>query len=303
MTKAFKFFFVTLVIIACQPNDQLSDDGDQIMALIEKQLSFGARLNNSTAKEKCTQWIKQTAQKLGYKVRIDRWTESVDGEKREFANIIATKKGIDEAKFIIAGSHYDTKKIQNYPKFIGANDGASSTAVLIAIMNKLVHFKNKKTIHFTFFDGEECFGKNNNYRRPHQGSLNGLHGSTRYAKQILYSNKVKNCDAMLLMDMVGDKDLNISFPTNNSKSLINKALNIARKEQVSEFFSSSNQAILDDHLPFQEIGIPTINFIDFNYGKNNQYWHTDQDTLDKLNPKSLAITARIFTKLLKELAK
>ena len=307
MTKVFKIFTCLCLFFACQETNKqtynLDFDGKEIMTLVEKQLSFGKRVNNSTAKEKCVQWIVEIAKQYGYSVELDNWKENVKGAERNFTNIIATKKGsLDNGDFIIAGSHYDTKYIPSQVNFLGANDGASSTAALLAVMKKLQKWENKKALRFIFFDGEECFGGNNDYKRIHEGSLNGLHGSSRYAQKLLYDNTLKNCHAMLLMDMIGDKNLNIEFPYNNSPKLIDFTLNLVKEEKLEKYFSKSNKIILDDHLPFEELGVATINFIDFNYGENNQFWHTNEDTLDKLSPDSLAITTHIFTKLLKSLA-
>ena len=300
MIKAFKFIGLAL-ILSCQP--KIKTQGDEIFSLVEKQLEFGPRLNNSEAKEKCVKWIESFAKKLNYQVKVDRWEETVEGEKRSFANIIVTKKGNNpNGEFIITGSHYDTKQIHSAPNFTGANDGASSTAALLFVIKQLANWQSDKTIHFIFFDGEECFGHNNNYKRPYQGKLNGLHGSQRYANQLLYQNKIKKCTAVLIMDMIGDKDLDISFPYNNSKKLISQAMDIAKNLNLENYFSYSKQAILDDHLPFHELGIPAINFIDFSYGKNNKFWHTEEDTIDKLSPKSLETTTKVFTQLLKNLA-
>ena len=89
--------------------------------------------------------------------------------------------------------------------------------------------------------------------------------------------------------MIGDKKLLVKFPKNTTKSLVNYSLMIAENYGLEKFFIQGNQNILDDHMPFYNRGIPSINFIDFNYGPNNSYWHTENDTLDKLSPRSLEI--------------
>ena len=304
MIKAFKILLIGLLLFSCKKPTLLEKEGEQIFSLVARQVEFGARTNNSKNKEKCLEWIKRQGSKLGYEVAIDRWSENVKGSKRHFANIIITKKALKPTeKFIILGTHYDTKIIAGKPNFISANDGGSSTGALIFLMKKLKNWDNQNNIQFVFFDGEECFGGNNDYRRHYEGELNGLHGSTRYAHKILYSGRRKNCKAMLLMDMIGDKNLHITFPRNNSSKLVSKALEIAKREKFSAHFSRSKNMILDDHVPFHEIGVPTINFIDFEYGENNKYWHTEEDTLDKLSPRNLAISAYVFTQLLKEVDK
>lgn len=266
----------------------------QLLADVETQVNFGPRPAGSAALAECAQWLEDTIKGMGVAVKQDRWDEATaDGNKR-FINVEAEIAG-NEPGFIILASHFDTKLLPGQ-HFVGANDAGSSTALLLELIRYLkVNYKAGPTLKFLFFDGEECV---------HSYTENdGLHGSKRVADRIFYDGQVKDCQAMILMDMVGDKDLHIQFTRGMSRSLIDRVLELAEAAGYGDYFSYSATAprILDDHEPFFEKGIDAIDFIDFNFGPHNSYWHTEADRLDKISGESMAIVGEVVLMLLDDL--
>jgi glutaminyl-peptide cyclotransferase len=265
-------------------------DGDYCMALVQKQIDFGPRLLNSQAAKVTAEWIAQEAKKAGWQVEIDEWTEKHRGKLNTYRNVICTLPG-EGKDFILLGSHYDTKTIVGMPNFVSANDGGSSTALLIELMKHIP--KGGKTVRMVHFDGEEC--------EVNYAHNDGLHGSKRYASQLVVKGEIRNCKAMILVDMIADKDLQIAIPANGDDKLKDLALATAKNNNWSKHFSKGKTSVLDDHVPFVELGVPAIDLIDFSYGPNNSYWHTEKDTLDKLSPRSFEIVGEVVLQMLEQL--
>jgi len=194
--------------------------------------------------------------------------------------------------FILIGSRYDTKKLMSVPDFEGANDSASSTGLLLTVIKavKAHSIKSPLTLKFAFFDGEECFIS--------YTDNDGLYGSRYLCEKWKKDNKLKNCKAVIILDMVGDKELNITIPSGASPDLVSKLKKIAEKQNKKGFFAEHNGDIIDDHTPFQKVGIPTIDIIDFEFGESNRYWHTKADTFDKISQESLETVGNVTLELL-----
>ena len=300
--KVFNFCLLFYLNFSCAYNvipDFLKTDGEAIYSLVKEQISFGPRVSGSKEIYKNFLWLKQWGKKYSYKVFSDKWDNFISGSRREMRNLYAIREGKRKTQnFIIIASHYDTKFIESKPNFLGVNDGGSSTALLAYIMKKIALFPNKWDkacqLRFVFFDGEECYY---NY-----SSGDGLSGSYYLLNKLLNKDELQYCKAFILADMVGDKDLLIDFPKNTSLSLRRRSLNIAKLYNLEKFFQSSQRPIIDDHLPFFEKNVESINFIDFDYGKNNSFWHTKEDTIDKLSPSSLEKVGDVILKLIYDLS-
>lgn len=274
-------------------------DGNAAMELVKKQLAFGPRHVNSEAAEKCANFIADFGRKLGFNVKVDIWSEGSGSNSRVFRNIICTKRG-QGTQSVVCGSHYDTKILTEYPKFTGANDGASSTALLMHMMEQISKsdkWNHHCTIHFVFFDGEEAIVE--------YTQTDGLNGSRRFVRNMYMKGENTSCRGMILMDMVGDKDFKLTIPGNSTDWLVDKTKEIAAKLNLSKYVSDlDTNGFLDDHVPFLQAGISAIDLIDFEYGHKTpengggSYWHTDEDTIDKLSPESLKICGTIFKHLL-----
>jgi hypothetical protein len=188
---------------------------------------------------------------------------------------------------IVLATHYET----NYPlkniNFVGANDGAATTGLLLAIADQL---RGKTldgySVWLVFFDGEEAIqswsASDSTYGSRHLAAKWGSNGTL---------NKIR---AFILTDMIGDKDLDIQRESRSTAWLVDTMRQAAKKFGDEKYFFKQEMAVEDDHLPFVQRGVPSIDMIDLNYGPNNSYHHTAQDTLDKISAKSLTIDGDVL---------
>ncbi len=232
---------------------------------------------------------------LGYKTVVDTFSEETPTGKMFFNNVLGRLPGNTD-RLIILASHFDTKAGIS-EDFQGANDSGSSSGVLLELARVLSEGAPFETDFLVaFFDGEEC--------RTKYSPTDGLHGSRRLAQQILAGGGAELVEAMILLDMVGDKDLNITIPRNCSKELVTELFSAAHKVGVRPKFSLGSGSILDDHVPFLLAGMPAIDLIDFEYGSAtglNDYWHTPNDTMDKLSAESMQTVGDVVLRMVENL--
>ena len=187
---------------------------------------------------------------------------------------------------MVFASHYETN-IWLPKTYVGANDGGSSTGLLLEFAS-LVREKAKNgpmdgySVWLVFTDGEEAMQRD--------WSNDSLYGSKHLAEKWQRDGTSKQIKALLLADMIGDSDLNIEQDANSSIRLQMIAFAAASHYGYQSHFYGRQSAIDDDHLPFAKAGIPVMDFIDLDYGYNNSFHHTPEDTLDKLSSKSLEIS-------------
>ena len=188
---------------------------------------------------------------------------------------------------IVLGTHYET----NYPlrniNFVGANDGAATTGLLMAIADQL---RSKKldgySVWLVFFDGEEAF--------EHWSASDSTYGSRHLAAKWGGNGTLGKIKAFMLADMIGDKDLDIQRETNSTGWLVDLVRQAAKRFGDERYFFQTDEPVEDDHLPFVKRGVPSIDVIDLDYGPNNSYHHTAQDTIDKVSARSLSIDGDVF---------
>ena len=188
---------------------------------------------------------------------------------------------------IVLATHYET----NYPlrtiNFVGANDGASTTGLLLAIADQLRgHTLDGYSVWLVFDDGEEAFtvwsDSDSTYGTKHLAAKWGRDGTLGRIK------------AFMVADMIGNKDLNIQHESRSAGWLVDLVAKAAKKFGYERYFFMKTEQIEDDHLPFVQRGVPAIDIIDIDYGPNNAYHHTALDTLDKISAKSLTIDGDVF---------
>lgn len=288
-----KLMLLLLIISPSCRNNIKAPTVDSKLAfdLVEKLVSFGPRFSGSKNIVLTSNFIANKAKEFGADVKIENFKEITPEGNVTFRNIIAEIKG-ESDKFIIVGSHYDTKKIDSIPDFEGANDSGSSTGLLLAMIKSIKKSKliPRYSLRFVFFDGEECFLKYTNY--------DGLYGSRYHLKQMLASGEKKQCKAVIILDMIGDKNLNVTIPNSSDPELAKLLFNSAKTLGVKKYFTWFKGDILDDHTPFVNANIPAIDIIDFEFGPSNIYWHSKADTMDKISPKSLEITGNVTLHML-----
>ncbi len=276
--------------------DPAQFSGEKAYQELEDLLALGLRDSGTPGAETAARHLQQRLKDHGVEARISEFEEMTPRGLVTFRNVIGRIPGKGPG-FIVVGSHYDTKS--GMPEgFQGANDSGSSTAVLLEMAALAARQPGTPPVDllFVFFDGEEC--------RVRYTHGDGLHGSLHFVRELQREKRVKEARAMILLDMVGDRDLGFTLPRNSSPELLARLFDAAREENVRHLFSLYPHAIGDDHEPFLRAGIPAINLIDFHFGSapgRNDHWHSAEDTLDKIAPESLQISGRVTLRLLNRL--
>jgi len=258
-------------------------DAAKAMDYVRQVVSFGPRYLNSPGHKKTEEFLRALLK--GDDVEEDAFTASTPAGSLPMVNFIAKFPGSQSGTVVLAG-HYDTLYGRN--DFVGANDAASDTGLLLAIADYLRAQKKRQgySIWLVWLDGEEAVKQ--------WTATDSVYGARHLADKWQKDGTAKNIKAFLLADMIGDKDLDIDRDQNSTpwlQDLVGQAA--ARLGYQSHFFQRLN-AVEDDHLPFARIGVPVADLIDFNYGYNNVFWHSPQDTVDKLSPQSLAIVGDVM---------
>jgi glutaminyl-peptide cyclotransferase len=259
-------------------------DSARAFQYVKEIVAFGPRPIGSQNHKKVEDYI--LSHLKADSVEEDAFTIETTEGKFPVRNLIAKFPGTGSGIIVIA-SHYDT----NYPlrdtSYVGANDGASSSALLLEMANQL-HGKKREgnSVWLLWDDAEESM------RLPWYDP-ESLYGVRHLAQKWQADGTIKNIKAFLLEDMIGDADLHIEREANSTPWLEDLIYQAAtRLGYQSHFFERTSQ-IEDDHMPFVEHGVPSADLIDFEYGYNNVFWHTPQDTVDKLSPKSLEIVGTV----------
>jgi glutaminyl-peptide cyclotransferase len=250
--------------------DPVSFDSSRAYADVKTQVAFGPRIPGSAGHAQAEAWIRKELESAGWKVEVQE-TERLG---HPIHNIIAKRN--DEAPQIILGAHYDSRMVaDNDPDMSklkepvpGANDGASGVAVLLELARSLP--EDTIPTWLVFFDTED------------NGRIEGwdwILGSRAFAEEIKIAPR-----AVVVVDMIGDADLNIYLERNSNIAIRNEIWSTAEKLGYGkQFINQEKYSMEDDHTPFLEAGIPAVDLIDFDY----PYWHTTQDTSDKVSTKSL----------------
>jgi len=188
---------------------------------------------------------------------------------------------------IVLATHYETNYWLKNINFVGANDGGSTTGLLMAIADKL---RGKPldgySVWLVFFDGEEAVHS--------WTSSDSTYGSRHLAARWGKDGTLGRIKAFMLADMIGDKDLDILRDTRSADWLVSLVRQAAKKFGYDRYFFQRESEVEDDHVPFVERGVPSIDIIDLDYGPNNSYHHTAQDTMDKISARSLTIDGDVF---------
>jgi glutaminyl-peptide cyclotransferase len=196
----------------------------------------------------------------------------------------------------VLACHYDTKSGIG-TNFCGANDSASGVGLALDLARGLFATRpHAATIVVAFLDGEECVRE--------YDAADGLHGSRRMARRLAGDGRSRLVTGVFVLDMVGDRDLTVTIPPNSTPSLVAAIFEAAHAENARSAFSLHRTPILDDHVPFISAGMPAADVIDFNYGSRpgaNDYWHTPQDTVDKLDARSLETVGRVVWRVITRL--
>lgn len=266
---------------------ELKINAQRAMQYVSEIVAIGPRPVGSVGHKKVEAYIHEHLK--GAHIEDDVFTDKTPAGPFEMRNIIAKFPGNRDGVIVLA-SHYDTV----YPlgkTFVGANDGGSSTGLLLEFATLLREQSKGQpldgySIWLVFFDGEEAFQR--------WSDTDSLYGSRHLAEKWEKDGTLKQINALLLADMIGDADLNIEWDGNSDARLKQQMLKAATESGYQSHFFGRQLPIDDDHIPFVKRGVPSADFIDLDYGYNNVFWHTPQDTLDKLSAKSLQITGDVM---------
>ena len=295
--KIFSLSAIAVLIIAvffvfAFKNSNNSRTPDNAYKLVEEILAFGPRYSGSEGLKNVQNFIKNYFTSHGFKVIEDNFTANTSIGKIPMKNISVLIPGkVKNNKRILLCAHYESKLMKDI-LFVGANDNASGTALLMALAPILKQNEYNFDLELVFFDGEECFSE-------HWKEDDSLFGSRRYVENLKSNNESAKIKAMILLDMIGDKDLGIDVDSGSNEKLTKLMIKSANAEKLGHLLSGRVIAIEDDHTPFLREGIPAIDIIDFSYDN----WHTENDTIESISPESLKNTATIVLRMLAELNK
>jgi glutaminyl-peptide cyclotransferase len=263
--------------------ERLRINSARAMQYVKELVAFGMRSPGTPGQAKQQDYLR--AKLKSDNLEEDKFKAKTPVGEFEMTNFIAKFPGTTNDVIVIS-SHYDT--LSSVKNFVGANDGGSSTALLLELANQL---RGKKrtgpAVWLVFFDGEEAFKK--------WTDTDSTYGSRHLASKWQQDGTLKRIKAFILADMIGDADLNIDRDGNSTpwlSDLVYKAAtNLSRK---SYFYGRTLPGIEDDHIPFARAGVPVVDLIDFDYGYNNVFWHTPEDTVDKLSANSLQVVGDVI---------
>ena len=263
-------FTIITISLSCTNKTYIIFNETNAYNSVKYQLSLGARTIGSPAHQEFIKWASGELVNAGWGVEL----QTFEWSGNMLTNIIATRgTGIP---LIILGAHYDSRFFADQDPnpdmrgnpVPGANDGASGVAILIEIA-KVLPSDLEKEVWIVLFDAED------------NGNIPGWEWII--GSRVFVANLTEKPDAVVIIDMVGDEELSLYMEKYSSPQLVEQIWELADELGYSQFIPEYRHQILDDHVPFLEAGIPAVDIIDFDY----PYWHTTQDTVDKVSPESL----------------
>lgn len=264
---------------AAEKNATPHIDAKRAFEYTREVTAFGPRYIGSENHKKLERYIFDHLK--GDQIEDDAFTaETIEG-KFPVRNIIAKFPGTKDGIIVIMG-HYDTVYPLRNSGFVGANDGGSSTAILLEYANQWRGKKrNGYSVWLVWTDGEEAVRK--------WSDTDSVYGARHLAEKWEKDGTLKKIKALMVMDMIGDADLDITRNTKGASWLLDLIYSAAEREGYQSHFFVQEGPIEDDHIPFFNRGVPCADIIDFDFGYNNVFWHSPQDTMDKISPKSFQI--------------
>jgi Zn-dependent M28 family amino/carboxypeptidase len=262
--------------------------GQRALKYTRKAVSFGPRPPGSPAIKQLQRYILAEARSHGAIVSTDDFTAATPKGPIPMRNLIARFPG-KSGKAIVISGHYDTKLMDG---FVGANDGGSSAGFLLEMLNVLQGAPRQDDVWLVWLDGEEAIDQ--------WSDTDSLYGSRRLAAKWLADGTAGKVKALINVDMIGDKGLDILYENGSAASIRNLVWETADRLGFSASFTRTAVEVTDDHRPFLQAGIKAVDLIDFDYGPNNSWWHNGQDTMDKLSANSFRIVGTVVQKVIPE---
>jgi glutaminyl-peptide cyclotransferase len=266
-------------------------DGHRALQQVAKQISFGPRPAGSPALKQLQAYLKSELTSYGCTLDVDDFQVQTPAGNKSMENLLVKIPG-ERPGIILLGTHYDTKILDG---FVGADDGASSTAVMLELARNLCQQKGRYQVWIAFFDGEEA-------TKFEWSDDDSVYGSREMTARLANSGDLPKVRAFLLADLVGGKNAHFKRDTASTPVLVAEVWRVAARLGYTDIFVETPTSIGgDDHFPFTKRHVPSVDVIDLDIANDVPYWHTTNDTLDKISAKSLAITGHVFLETVKEL--
>jgi len=276
-----------------------SFNGERAMDHVKKQIEFGPRPPGSSQLDKTRNYIVNQLKSSGLNVSLDEFTAKTPHGDKKMANIIAEVPG-ETKDLILITSHYDTKYFKDM-QFVGANDPAASVATLLEIGRVLGSLKEKPkvTYRLVFFDGEEAFCENwDDCSKPDEPD--NTYGSRHYVTTLKTNNELSSTHAMILLDMMGYKKLELGRDTISTRWLQDIVWETARQLDHGDVFVEREEGVGgDDHEAFVNAGIAAVDLIQLT---SYPYWHKAEDSIDKISAQSMKIVGDVVLASLPQIA-
>ena len=277
-----------LLLVACGADAQNRSataprtgfDSNRAWTDLERQVAFGPRPSGSAPLAACRQYIEAQLKAAGITFREQPFDAMTPAGMIHMINVVGTIAGRRPERIALA-THYDTKRFAEFT-FVGASDAASSTAAVLELARVLKNRQNEFTIELLFLDGEEAV--NTEWRDP-----DNTYGSKYYVRAAQQAGTLGGLKALILLDMVGDRDLDVRADSNSARWLNSIVWSSAARLGYTSAFLPEDFTVEDDHLPFVQAGVPSVDIIDLDYPQ----WHTAQDDLDHVSARSLQIVGDV----------
>ena len=264
-------------------------DSNRAWEHLRRQVAIGPRPAGSAALAECRRYIIAELKAAGIEAREQAFDAQTPLGRVAMVNVVATIPGARADRIVLA-SHYDTKLFKQF-RFVGASDGASSTAALIELGRALKDRRNEFTIELLFLDGEEAVIE---WREPDH-----TYGSRYYVEAAKKAGTLAGIKALILLDMIGDRSLTIRRDSNSTPWLNQIVWASAARLGHRATFLDDSTTVEDDHIPFLRAGVPSVDIIDLDYAA----WHTAEDDLDHVAARSLQIVGDVVLDALPEIEK
>jgi Zn-dependent M28 family amino/carboxypeptidase len=281
---------VAACLSAAQTPPTLRFDGQRALEHTRNVVALGPRPAGSPALARTRDYIRKELAALGLTVAEQAFEATTPAGKVRMVNVRATIGGPETARRLIIAGHYDTKLYKDV-RFVGANDGGSSTGFLIELARVLKHSPPSMPVELLFLDGEEAV-------RLEWVDPDNRYGSRHYVERANKDGTIQQIAALVLVDMIGDRELGMKRESQSTPWLTSIIWDTAARLGRREFLDDETP-IEDDHIPFLEAGVPAVDLIDLDYPP----WHTPQDTMDKLSAKSFQAVGDVLLAALPEIEK
>jgi Zn-dependent M28 family amino/carboxypeptidase len=269
-------------------------DSSKAWEHLRRQVGFGPRPSGSPAILDTRRYIVEQLKASGIDVREQPFVGATPLGEVSMANVIGTIPGKRPDRLIVA-SHYDTKLFKEF-RFVGANDGGSSTAALLELGRVLKGRQGELTIEMLFLDGEEA-------RMTEWRGTDNTYGSRHYVQNAQKDGTLKTLKALVLLDMIGDKDLVVRRDSNSTPWLVDIIWAAAARLGRGSTFSNELTTIEDDHIPFLRAGVAAADVIDLETPMRRGSWHTPDDTLEFVSARSLQVVGDVVLAAIPEIEK